>query len=107
GTGFAHGNVCPAPRREVRGPNKTDPVAARRLGFSREALTSLQRWQGRNSGSAGGGLPHHPRVRRTLLTDLRPVKKTWSGVRTSQPPSPVNADTARARADALKSQIAR
>jgi len=40
------------------------------------------------------------------LTDLASVKKTWSGVRTPRP-SPVNADTARTRAEELKTQIAR
>ena len=40
------------------------------------------------------------------MTDLASVKKTWSGVRTPRP-SPVNADTARTRAEELKTQIAR
>ncbi len=40
------------------------------------------------------------------MTDLPSVKKTWRGVRTPRP-SPVNADTARTRAEELKAQIAR
>ena len=40
------------------------------------------------------------------MTDLPSVKKTWCGVRTPRP-SPVNAETARARAEELKAQIAR
>src|SRR5678815_823050 len=64
------------------------------------------RWPVRSWRARGGGLPRHPRVRRTLLTDLPSVKKTWSGVRTPRP-SPVDADTARARAEQLKVQLAR